>query len=275
MEHLKVAVVTGSNKGIGFAIVRGLCKQFQGDVYLTARNENLGRVAVGELEKEGLHPKFHQLDIEDKQSVQRLAQHLKQTYGGIDILVNNAGIAFKSTATESFSEQAEITLRCNYWGTLSACNALYPILRSHARVVNVSSFVSVVALNKCSPDLQNKLRGCQTIDELSKYMTKFVEDTKKGMHKEQGWPETAYGISKTGVTLMSAIQQRDIDTDKSRTDIIINACCPGYVDTDMSSHKGPKTIDQGADTPLYLALLASNVTQPRGKFLSDREVKPV
>lgn len=34
----KVAVVTGGNKGIGLAIVQALCKQYQGDVYLTARD---------------------------------------------------------------------------------------------------------------------------------------------------------------------------------------------------------------------------------------------
>jgi len=275
MASAKVAVVTGSNKGIGFAIVRGLCKQFQGHVYLTARNEALGKAAVAELEKEGLHPKFHQLDIEDQQSVDRLAEYLKKTYGGIDILVNNAGFAFKAADTEPFSEQAQVTLRINYWGTLRVCQALMPLLKSHSRMVNVSSIVGLMAINKCSPDLQNKLRGCQTIDELNRYMAKFEEDTKKGIHKDQGWPETAYGVSKTGVSLLSAMQQRDIDADKTRTDIVINACCPGYVDTDMTSHKGTKTIDQGADTPLYCALLGPNTKEPRGKFISEREVKPV
>jgi len=242
---------------------------------LTARNESLGKAAVAELEKEGLHPKFHQLDIEDVQSVAKLAEFLKKTYGGLDLLVNNAGFAFKNDTTEPFSEQAQITLGINYWGTLNVCNSVFPLLRSHARVVNVSSFMSVVALNKCSADLQVKLRACQTVDEVNKYMKKFVEDTKKGVHKDEGWPESAYGISKTGVTLVSAIQQRDIDADKSRTDIVINACCPGYVATDMSSFKGTKTVEQGADTPLYVALLGPNTKEPRGKFVSDRAIKPV
>ena len=43
---MKVAVVTGSNKGIGFAIVRALCKKFDGDVYLTSRDEGRGKDAV-------------------------------------------------------------------------------------------------------------------------------------------------------------------------------------------------------------------------------------
>jgi NAD(P)-dependent dehydrogenase (short-subunit alcohol dehydrogenase family) len=48
----KVAVVTGSNKGIGFAIVKGLLQQnFGGDVLLTARNEERGLAAVEQLQK--------------------------------------------------------------------------------------------------------------------------------------------------------------------------------------------------------------------------------
>ncbi|KAH9513989.1 NADH-cytochrome b5 reductase [Bulinus truncatus] len=90
----RVAVVTGSNKGIGFAIVRALCKQFDGDVLLTARNVDLGKNAVEELEKEGLHPRFHQLDLNDHSSVTKLRDFLKANYGGLDVLVNNAGIAY-------------------------------------------------------------------------------------------------------------------------------------------------------------------------------------
>lgn len=275
MDPARVAVVTGSNKGIGFAIVRALCKQFQGHVYLTARNEALGRAAVAALEQEGLHPKFHQLDVEDGASIARLARYIKDTYGGLDLLVNNAGFAFKQAATEPFGEQAEVTLRINYWGLLNVSRALFPLLRSHARVSNVSSFVSLSSLNKCSPELQQKLRAIRTEAELGEYMTKFTEAAKAGVHKEQGWADSAYGVSKIGVTLLSAIQQRDIDADKTRTDIVVNACCPGYVATDMSSHKGPKTIDEGADTPVYVALLPPNITEPRGQFLSDRTVKAV
>ena len=70
----KVAVVTGSNKGIGFAIVRGLAKAFQGDVILTARNEERGLKAVEDLKLEGFEVKFHQLDIDHEA---RVSRHLK------------------------------------------------------------------------------------------------------------------------------------------------------------------------------------------------------
>uniref|UniRef100_A0A673MK51 Carbonyl reductase 1 n=1 Tax=Sinocyclocheilus rhinocerous TaxID=307959 RepID=A0A673MK51_9TELE len=60
---IKVALVTGGNKGIGFAIVRAMCKDFAGDVYLTARDVGRGTAAVDSLRKEGLTPLFHRLDI--------------------------------------------------------------------------------------------------------------------------------------------------------------------------------------------------------------------
>ena len=92
----RVALVTGASKGVGFAIVRDLCRQFQGDVVLTARDEARGRAAVQQLQAEGLSPRFHQLDIDDLQSIRALRDFLRKEYGGLDVLVNNAGIAFKS-----------------------------------------------------------------------------------------------------------------------------------------------------------------------------------
>ena len=50
---------------------------------------------------------------------------------------------------------------------------------------------------------------------------------------------------------------------------IILKCCPGFVDTDMTNHKGTKTIEEGADTPIYLAI---DPNAPQGKYVRDREV---
>ena len=136
---MSVAVVTGSNKGIGLGIVRALCKKFDGDVFLTSRDEGRGRAAVEDLEKEGLKPKYHLLDICDEASVVKLRDFMKESYGGIDVLVNNAGIAFKNAATEPFGHQARVTLATNYWANKRACEILFPILNPGARVVNMSS----------------------------------------------------------------------------------------------------------------------------------------
>ncbi|ELU15453.1 hypothetical protein CAPTEDRAFT_176382 [Capitella teleta] len=263
----KVAVVTGSNKGIGYAIVRGLCKKFDGDVFLTARDEGRGKNAVAELNKEGLNPKFHQLDIEDKESVERLAQFMKAEYGGVDILVNNAGFAFKNAATEPVAVQAEVTVDINYFGTLNVINAMMPILKPGARMVNVSSIVSQWTLTKSSPELREKMLASKTIEDVTQIMRDFVSAAKDGSLEQKGYTSSSYGNSKVGISLLTPILQAAV-----ADGVLVNACCPGYVDTDMSSHKGHKTIDQGADTPLYLALLPPNSQQPKGAFVSEQKV---
>ena len=126
----KVAIVTGGNKGIGFAIVKGLAKIFDGDVFLTARNVERGMAAVKALEKENIAVKFHQLDIDNPESNAGIAAFMKEKYGGIDILVNNAAIAFKSAATEPFGHQAKVTVATNYFSVKNTCEHLLPLLRS-------------------------------------------------------------------------------------------------------------------------------------------------
>lgn len=82
-QTTRVAIVTGGNKGIGLAIVRSMCKKFDGDVVLTARDESRGQDAVKQLQGEGLDPKFHQLDIASRDSISKVKEFLTAHYGGI------------------------------------------------------------------------------------------------------------------------------------------------------------------------------------------------
>lgn len=202
----KVAIVTGANKGIGFAIVRGLCKRFDGVVYLTSRNVELGKKAVEELEKDGLKPKYHQLDVTNKQSLEVFRDYVKKNYEGIDLLVNNAAIAFKGSATEPVAVQAEQTLFVNYFSLVSACETLFPLLKPGARVVNLSS--SMGHLSKIpSKDLQKKLTDPNlTISALSQLMQSYIDAAKSGSHTE--WGNSSYAVSKVGVTALTMVQQR-------------------------------------------------------------------
>jgi len=269
----KVALVTGSNKGIGFAIVRALCKQFDGLVYLTARNEELGLKAVKELENEGLKPAYLQLDIDNQESINNAAAFIKQKHGGLDILINNAAIAFKVADTTPFHTQAEISIRINFYGTLNVCNSFFPLLRSHARVVNVSSRAGPLSAIK-DEKIRHKLTNDNaTTDDIIQVLERFVQASKENKHQELGFPNSAYGTSKIGVTALTRVQQRLLQKDATRSDIIVNACCPGYVATDMSSFKGHLTIDQGAITPVYLALIPENASGPRGEFVADKQVQ--
>ncbi|XP_012687784.2 carbonyl reductase [NADPH] 1-like [Clupea harengus] len=271
----KVAVVTGANKGIGFAIVQGLCKAgYAGDIILTARNDKLGQEAVQQAKSEGFNNVlFHRLDICDQSSAEELCKFLEKNYGGLDVLINNAGIAFKDSATEPFGEQAEVSMRTNFWGTLWVSKALLPLLRPKARVVNVSSFVSKSALGKCSPELQAKFRNPDiSEEELCGLMGEFVAAAQKGDHEAKGWPNTAYGTTKIGVTVLSRIQARVMSQTRAGDGILLNACCPGWVRTDMAGPKAMKSPEEGAETPVYLALLPAGATEPHGQLVWDKVV---
>jgi len=274
----RVAVVTGANKGIGYAIVKGLCQQFDGIVYLTARNEKLGLEALEKIKAEVSKSKrcqavvYHQLDITSQESVDHLRDHLKKEHGGLDILINNAGFAYKASATEPFGQQAEDSIAINYTGTKRVCDALFPLLKPHARVVNVSSQVGLFKNLSDQKIRERLLANNSTVDEIDGILTTFIKYAKEGTHTSHGFPNSAYGMSKVGVTALTFVQQRLFDAD-AREDIIVNACCPGYVDTDMTSHKGHLTIDEGALTPLYLALLPEKAPEPRGKFVYQKRIR--
>jgi NAD(P)-dependent dehydrogenase (short-subunit alcohol dehydrogenase family) len=66
------------------------------------------------LKKEGLNPQFHQLDIDDTESVKSLAAYLKEKYGGLDILINNAAIAFQVEQIFIIEVKKSITTRSIY-----------------------------------------------------------------------------------------------------------------------------------------------------------------
>lgn len=104
-------------------------------------------------------------------------------------------------------------------------------------------------------------------------MTKFVEDTKNGVHEKEGWPNTAYGVSKIGVTVLSRIQARMLNEERKADQILLNACCPGWVRTDLAGPNAPKSPDEGARTLVYLVLLALEADGPHGQFVSEKAVQ--
>ncbi len=89
-------------------------------------------------------------------------------------------------------------------------------------------------------------------------MKEFEEAVQKGDYAEKGFPKSAYGMSKLGINLytMRHLAHRE---DIKQKHIQVYVQCPGYVKTDMSSHKGILTIEEGARTTIFLAELPFQV----------------
>jgi carbonyl reductase 1 len=170
-----------------------------------------------------------------------------------------------------FSPDASVvqkTLQCNYYGTLQLTQSVLPLLKpaSTSRIVNVSSMVG--KLNKYSPALTSAFRNASSVSQVTNLMQSFQKSVEAGTHAADGWPSSAYAVSKAGVTGMTkamAAEQK-----KQNSKILLNSCCPGYVQTDLTKGRGKKTPDQGALTPVTLALGGLGGTS--GGFWEHEEV---
>ena len=262
----KIAIVTGANKGIGFEIARKLATNGIKTI-LACRNPELGAKACNDLKVSGLsNVEFRQCDIGNSASVDEFVAALSKDYPKIDLLVNNAGIAFKGSDPTPFADQAEPTMRVNFFGTLYLTKSLLPLLkRSEAPVV--VSVASMTGHLKILPSKERKLQFTDpnlSIDQLESLMNEFVLDVKTGVHSERGWPNSCYGMSKLGVIAMTKVLARD------EPDVLITSCCPGYCVTDMTSRRGQLTAEEGARTPAFLAMLdptdSSTFQQYTGTF---------
>ncbi|KAL8759052.1 MAG: hypothetical protein Q9184_003741 [Pyrenodesmia sp. 2 TL-2023] len=286
MAYTRIAAVTGANKGIGLAVVRNLALQYPSSasnngpllIYLTARDQQRGEDAVKALQDDaqlrkakalasdgGLASiKYHPLDISKPKSIRDFASFLEEKHpDGIDMLVNNAGIAMQGFDENVVKE----TLQCNYYGTLLATQSILPLIRAGGRLVNVSSMAGHLT-SKYSRANISAFTSSTTVDEITKLMEAFTMAVNQGKEKEQGWPSAAYAVSKCGIIGMTravARQQR-----QEGSTVLVNSCCPGFVSTDMTRGRGAKTVDEGAQTPVLLAL--GDIGGVSGEFWQHEKV---
>ncbi|KAK4840158.1 hypothetical protein QYF36_001272 [Acer negundo] len=287
--HQRYAVVTGSNKGIGFETVRQLALEGI-KVVLTSRDSKKGLEAVEKLkESAGLSHEnvlFHQLDVTDPASIASLVSFIKNQFGKLDILVNNAGILgmiidftraktldggppkAEDITTETF-EAAEECLNTNYYGAKKMVDAFLPLLQlsDSARIVNVSSSVGLLK-NIPNERIKQELNDVENLteDRLDELLNKFIKDFKEGLLEKEGWPakRSAYFLSKAFLNAYTRILA------KKYPQLLVNCVCPGLVKTDITYNFGDLTAAEGAQSPVRLALLPHGGLS--GYFFSRHEM---
>jgi NAD(P)-dependent dehydrogenase (short-subunit alcohol dehydrogenase family) len=237
----RIALITGANKGIGLEIARQLGHAGVA-VLLGARVRERGESAAAVLRGEGLDAEVVQLDVTDGASVQQAAQSIGARYGRLDILVNNAGIHDNADGPPHSAsiEAARHVFETNFFGALAVTQAMLPLLRRApaGRIVNVSSSLGSMAVNG---DASSPYYGARFI---------------------------GYNASKAALNMLT-VQLAEALHD---TPIVVNAACPGYVATDLNGHSGPLSPQQGAATPVRLAL--SDDRQPNGKLVDAQGIVP-
>lgn len=261
MAEKRIAVVTGTSRGIGLAIAKGLTAKGL-RVIGTSRDEATGRPAAADA---GID--FHPLDVSDGKSVDVFADWLAKEHGGVDVLVNNAGVAL-----DGFDAKiARRTLDVNFGGTVKTTDRLLPLLRDKARIVMVSSGMG--ELSCLGKELREKFADpTLSRDGLVSLVNRFVREVAGGTHEASGFPSNAYRVSKVAMNAYVRILARELlDNAAEHRAIKVNASCPGWVRTQMSPG-APRTPEEGAATPLWLALLPEE--GPTGGFFRDQHAIP-
>ncbi|KAI9724601.1 MAG: putative secondary metabolism biosynthetic enzyme [Chrysothrix sp. TS-e1954] len=239
-----VAIVTGTSRGIGEAIVRLLATE-PPKVPLVIYAASRKGVKLDVKPAADVEVNYQKLDIADTSTIGQLFDEVTRKHKNIDVLINNAGV----NMDDRYSPQnVRTTLNTNVRGTLQMCRTFIPVLSKEGRIVNVSSTGS--ALGLYSRDIQQRFRSSKmTLDDLESMMQEYQTYVDQGTETKHGWPQQAYSVSKAFTNALTAVLARDTQG------LTINSCCPGWVATDMGTMVGArpsKKPEDGATIPIRL-----------------------
>ena len=230
--RMKTVLVTGANKGIGREVAGQLARKGF-HVFVAARNPDAGRKAADEIAKQSGKATFIEVDVTDNASVRAAAREFSKIADHLDVLVNNAGIMMDG-------DDAILEVSDNIFRRTIETNVLGALRATRA-------FAPLLVKSKAPRVINVSSSGGQ--------LTGGAD----------GW-SPAYCISKTalnGVTsqLAAALPK-----------LAVNSVCPGWVRTDMGGRNATRSVEEGADTIVWLASEAPQGLT--GKFLRDRKEIP-
>jgi NAD(P)-dependent dehydrogenase (short-subunit alcohol dehydrogenase family) len=235
----KVALVTGSNRGIGFETARQLGQQGV-TVIVSARTANEAAEAAGKLRGEGTEAVSIALDVTKAADHTAAAHFIESRYGKLDILVNNAGAGpadglIGLRASASSQDELQTLFNINVFSLVGLTHELLPLLKKSeaGRIVNLASILGSLTIQAMDPSPIAPLR-------------KF-----------------AYNASKAAVNVFTI----HLAAELKGTNIKVNSVHPGWVKTALGSDAAPMSVPDGAKTTVAVALLGSD--GPNGRFIHE------
>jgi len=140
----KVAVVTGTSRGLGQYLARALAKA-GADLILSARNRDHLAGFESEVKSLGRRAASFELDVRNHDSILKFAAEAEAAFGKIDILVNNAGCNVRKPALEVSWDDWNLILDTNLRGSFFVAQAIARgmIQRGYGRIINIGSVTSV------------------------------------------------------------------------------------------------------------------------------------
>ncbi len=233
----RLAVVTGANRGIGLEVARRLASAGIATV-ATARDAEKAQATADRLRREGLDVRSSVLDVADTPSIPAHIAAIVTAHGPVDVLVNNAAIlidgpgGFAARLTDMTNETLSQTLLTNLLGPAALIRVVLPIMVG---------------------------RGYGRIVNVS---------SRAGQLSEMGTGFPAYRMSKAALNALTRVAAAEAEG----RNVKVNACSPGWVRTDMGGPTATRSVEQGADTIVWLALLGAD--GPSGGFFEDRKPIP-
>ena len=259
MSDVRIALVTGANQGLGFALAAGLAARMNPDdlVLLTGRHaQRVADAAAAVTARPGTCSAVlgRVLDAADAGAVAGLAAELADRHGGVDIVVSNAIAAL--TPDQPQSEQADEFINVANGGTHAVLRSFGRVLRPGGRLIVVAS--SLGTLGHLDPRLHPLFDGA-TLEQVEAAVESWRTAIHDGTAEEQGWPRWINVPSKVAqVAAVRAVadQRRAADLAEGT---LIAAVCPGLVDTRASrawfnDYSHAQTPEQAARAVLDLVL---------------------